>query len=360
MPRRRMYSGPLLPGTTSVRQVNRRNKAYSGKKFSTVTVTKNKAVNRVQNKLYVPKQIKNSASINVLANQVKKLQLSQMGRLQSKIQSWRFPVAIDLSLNPHWDTLSLWRGSPMCFALNDFTKDARVTQGYTDPNLTVSTYNYQKWSDFNGLDGAGDMDDSALTYLKDNIYWKTEQDNTVSKEYYLPIKSDLMLEFSRAMTNTEETECVRIDIIKAKNIKIPSIFEQTTLPTGLAGLTNLAAKEMFERNKLNSRYFTRVKTKYLYFKNNNSHDANTDRRTIRKYFKWSQRFPDKPLKTDYRAYDQNEQTSEHMSDAQWIDVIDPKEIYWMLISVSTTSNSDRHWKFSMMRTNYWRDPVGTN
>lgn len=340
------------------RRVNnyfKRNKSARHAKF-TANRTANKAVRTIQRKPYVPKLAKNTASIRVLANQVRKLQSAQYGQIQSQILSWQLPAATSTP----WDKLSLWRGSPVGFALNDFTEDARVYQVYTVADTTTDRINRLPWQKFNGVFGAGSQDASNMTYLKENSYWKTHQDNKASKEFYLPISSELQFEFSRSMVAGDETESVRIDIIRLKKALPKSAFENTFLPAGLIGLQHLAAKEMLDRNKINPAYFEIVRTKFLYFTNTAKQAANTDRRTIRRYFKHKQIFPRKVLKTDTEAYDENEMATDYMDDASWIDVMDPTKVYWCVINFSTTSESERHWDMSIQRVNKWRDLHGTN
>lgn len=323
----------------------------------------NKPVARIQRKRYVPQRVKNTSSIRVLAKQVKSLQRSQVGRVQSKIQSWRIPQVVLSS----WDTVSFWRGAPIAFALNDFTDQANVYMAHEHLDSTGQTasattiYNKHPWSSFNGLNHTGSINDSSMTYLKDNSYWRTQQDNTVSAEYYLPLSSDVMFEFSRQMTPLEETECIRIDIVKPKKFHVQSVYSQLTLPAGLIGLQNLAAKTMFERNKLNPRYFTVVKTKFLYFKNSASTAANTDRRKITRTFRFRTRFPDKVMALDLNAHNTVPTgQGQTVDNADFIDLVNPKDVHWCLISTSQPSFNDTKWDMSMMRTIRWRDPHGTD
>ena len=137
-------------------------------------------------------------------------------------------------------------------------------------------------------------------------------------------------------------------------------FNRTQMPTGLIGLQHLAAKELFERNKINPQYFKVIKTKFLRFKNQTPGTANSDRRTMRKYFKFKMNFPKRPFKLDLNAYDETGASQAHDDEATFIDVAEPGRLVWAVISFSTTNATATNWGLSMMRTNRWRDPHGTD
>ena len=367
--RPRMYSGPLQPG----------------KRSAAVPRTGNSAVRRAYKKFVsVPKSKTgvNKNAIVTLSRQVRSLQLSQHGRIQSKIQVFQKPT----QARDDWHTINLWKGDPMAFALNDFTQQASVYQVHGPKSTDTTTdniYNHKTWEQFDGLGEQGNINerggpDKAMSY------WKTSQDNLASTENYLPISSTIHFEFNRSMLPASEIECVRIDIVRAKNIVPMNKFNMLQLPTGLMGMRNLAGKEMLQRNRINRKYFDVVKTKYLYFKPRVT-EHNSDDVTIRKQWKWTQNFPKKPIILDLNAnraedvHGQGVTTTTTNADgttttttsytgvadvqgekASFADVMQPSKIYWAVISFSNPSETDSKWNMTMMRTNKWRDNDGTD
>jgi len=352
----------------------------------TAKFTKNKKVNTVQRKAFVPKQVKNTVSIGILANQVKKLQLAQNGRLQSKIELWKFPTTTSTT----WKDTAMWNKAPVAFALNDFTNKAQVWQLHgplsTDTpggDLLDTTVNKKEWEDFNGHFGTGDINERG-GLEKYYSYWKTQQDNSVSNEYYLPISSTIQFEFARKVTPATQLECVRIDIIRPKKMVPMNANNYLQLPQGLMGMRGLASKEMLDRNRINRQYFDVIHTKYLYF-NPRTTQHNTDDVTIRRQFKWTHKFPQKPLVLDLNAQRLEDKrvaatsaTTVTNADgtttttpgvaahdvpgdrAAFTDVMDPTKIFWAVVSFSNTDETDTRWSMSMMRTNKWRDDSGTD
>lgn len=239
----------------------------------------NKPVKRVQNRKYIPKQIKNTASIAVLARQVRTLQRSQVGMYQTRrefITEWPSPAN---------DAIRLIAQSPICFCANDFLSQIpNCAQLFIDVNGTNTAV--KQWR----------QDQSAPVPASDAEHdMNQDNDNDIAQpDHYLPISTTVTFEFSYDMKPTDEPVFIRIDVVKPKSGKmlINSSLHQYMLPGAIQGFTNLAADPL-NRNRINKGYYSVLQTKYSVLRN--TKDTGTLSAQIKRYMKIHIPFPAKVL-----------------------------------------------------------------
>lgn len=232
----------------------------------------NAAVKRVRKLARKPVR-KNTVAIDVLARQVKSLQRSKIGMVQTIMESWKLPK------NGVQDTQ--WLGARPSttnvhlFCVNDITDDAnvmRVTQG-ADHTASISYLPWLKYNGYNESNSTGTLSGdvtsvlpltSTLQGLRDSCFWNQVVDNTVSKEAYLPLSTEFQIEFSAKMTSNYDTKCIRVDIVQQHGIPPKSVDSNLALPESAIGLQHMADSDMLLRNQYNKKYFHVLKTDFIY------------------------------------------------------------------------------------------------
>jgi len=329
-----MPYGPTTYQRSRVRSYIKRGSNARSAKIAYTRKT-NLPVKRIQRKRYVPKIVKNTHSISVLAKQVKRLQGAQLGPYQSLLQTWSLPVPRNNQWSQGWSSRA-----PLIFALNDFTTDAKVHQAYFD-NLSGNLTEGQEWTN-----------KSTPTEESDNWYWAASQDNTVSREQYKPLSTTVSFEFTRDMYSNDETECVRIDIFKLKRTQPLSYADATcSLPGNAAGLERMCDKNMANRNFFNPKYFTKIQTKLIYFKPREG--LGTASAKIRRTCKIFHNFKDKVLRLDLDAPTASGRARSFETQMNKQDTI------WCLIS-NSAADSNADFDCTMQRRIAWRDQHGTD
>lgn len=239
--------------------------------------------------------------------------------------------------------------TPLCFAVNDFTRE---DQGggklyfpiYTgvSPNINTSAAIAAKWQQYNpslalGLDQKFRM-------------WKDNNDDTVAKSCYQPVYADYRINLSRNTTGTAQPELyIRMDILRVKRFYQKSSYHDYSLPEALGCLQNLAVGVGDNtRNSINPDLF-HVKTRWFKMP---AQDAT--RTAASKTFHYRTKFPKKLIKLDL---DESGGLVEEFHLGQ-----DPKVPIWMVLSVSDrpTGAPTTDLKVTMTRKIVWRDQFGVS
>lgn len=314
MPYGRGYQRSM--GGTSRRRSSRLTRASNARntKF-TKARNANKPVKRIQRRKYVPKQIKNTASIAVLARQVRTLQRSQVGMYQTKRE-----YITDWPAN-NQATARLTVTSPLCFCANDFVSQLTTCSNWF---LDVAGTNTAvlHWR----------QDQSAPVPAADEIHdMNQDNDNDIAQlDHYLPISTTVTFEFSLDMKPTDEPVFVRVDVVKPRPGKmlLNSTVHSYMLPGAIQGFTNLAADPL-NRNRINTGYYQVLHTKYSVLRN--TKDTATAGAIIKRYMKVHIPFPAKVLHTNLSdAASTNETFYSNISMAQQV---------WVVVSTSLSQGA---------------------
>ena len=161
-----------------------------------------KAVKAIQRKPYVPKIIKNTASIATLSAAVKRLQESKLGEFQTRAEEFSWIKSVDSASTP------FLTDKPLCFNLNGFTDrdydtgvQSRTMMYHTTANGTGTAFKrFEEW-------------DSPFSTVNTSVdpHWGTN-DDVVSKEVYQPLGTSVKFEFLLSdVPANYETNYIRID-----------------------------------------------------------------------------------------------------------------------------------------------------
>lgn len=352
MPRTRTFRETSFGGRAARAAAARRAQAASRTARVLKARSTNKAVARIQRKAYVPKLVKNTASIRVLAKQVRALQRSKIGPVQSVSEAW------------NWTWISGSLGAtyfrdqrPILFCAHDFI----------DPGGVRAPIYY---SQDNSLtqDTVGQLPGTASTWQRhvfpgtgegvgadDFNFWFKTDDNHASQEIYLPLSTNITFQFSGKMFTQTADVRFRIDVIRQKKMMTVNTDRRLQLPDAIQGLGNMISDDMLNRNRFNKEYFEVQQTKYITVKPPpaaiNTTAASVDRE-VNLYipFKHHMLKPDidaEGSSNDHPAFYKN---------------CDPRKLVWVLISTDMigTPHPDLQFKMAMKRTNRWRDQHGTD
>lgn len=317
-------------------------KKNSYKKKTSKAANTNIAVSKIQGKKHVPKQTKNTMSIMTLAKQVKALQVSKLGPVQSVREAFEFPV---------YGLFDAKR--PIMFCANDFIDPGDIRApiyGLQDNTLLRDApYVMGRWSLNNGPTGPAGNDD-------DFNFWYKSNDNHCSQEIYSPIKTNICIKFAANMYPANRPMRFRIDVIRQKKLSYQSSDHALQLPDAMLGLNNLHHTDMLLRNRINKEYFEVIQTKFMYMKNPATSGPDYAQVRSECYAKLSIPFDRSYIKPDI---DSQGSSQDH---AAFYKNVDPKKLIWVLISPDFHSGpaSDNNLSITMCRHNVWRDQHGTD
>ena len=326
----RKFSGPLLPGTTSVKQVNRRNRFYKKGKFSPAkpvytTASTNPPVS--------VKAKANTNSIVQLQRDVKNLKLSQIGPYQKQVQY--------LNLDNTLGQVVGYSNIPIAFQVNDFTETNKI---FTANTTTFVTSAVQR----TGTDISFAKQNTHFNVpatFKYDPFWASTSDDHVSNKRYLPIKASFLFSVSQRMQVTDPNAWVRIDFITPKKVLPETIAHSLNLPSGLYSMSHLAEDEMQNRNKINTQYWRHIcKTKWIQLKSLN---ATTDT-LVDKHYSKTIYFPKKVIECEI--------DTPGISNDSIFTNIPRKQAIWCVISFNGMAGSSN--KLSIRRVIHYRDNEG--
>jgi len=298
----------------------------------------NAPVKTEQKRKYTPKVVKNTASIQTLARQVRDLQLSKLGSVQKTFESFVF----------NSDTYKLITTQPFVFALNDFTKQAPIWHGVPDnissvgntiPGTVVTATWQTRTFPFPSLD--------------EYNYWSGAQDDECNPDSYLPISTLVHFKF-KSNLNPFEKVWYRVDIIQAKKNMLYTKEKKLSLPDNVMGLGNLASNNMTQRNRINRQYFHILQTKWICVHNNSGLNGQRD---VERHMKIPFQFKPQDHTTKLGA-GQNHHTITGNTHTQFATNMPQDAIIWCVVSTSNESSSSNAALVQCTRFNKWRDPEG--
>lgn len=295
-----------------------------------------KTVTAIQRKPYIPKQIKNTASIATLSAAVKQLQNSKLGEFQKRAETFVWTQTEAGSIP--WDS-----ARPLCFNLNGFTDrdydngtQARTMMYRTNLDGTgISAKRFEDW------DAPYESTNSSV-----NAHWG--DDDQVSKECYKPLGTKVQFEFEvGSVTAGSTTHWIRIDVVKPKKMLNISTQHHLKMPTGIGQFAKLTEQYMLNRNFINKTYWYVAKTMWIPIKNDSGVTKQINvQKTIKRSYQNA-----KPFRPDLNA-----SQSVAGKYAPFHDVVDPRDIEWCVISHNLGTNFNR---MSVLRHTSWRDQNGT-
>jgi len=292
----------------------------------------NKPVSAIQKKRWVPKQVKNTMSINTLAKQVKSLQVSKLGPYQKRIEAFELDHA-DMGTN------NFNYSRPICFQLNDFTSDCKL---HTLNPSTHSSQTMKGWSSIpSKFTGA---------LAKYDQFWATN-DCEVSKLRYLPIKCDYTMTVSTHMTEQDMPRWIRVDFIKPNKILPQSGSHALNLPEGIFSFSDLlnTYAQPHRVNAINPILWRKcAKSKWINLKASAGQSSTTD---VIRHAKFSIRFPNKVINVET-------DTPYSYANDTILTNIPRKEQMWAIFSFDRQYVATDDLKIGMTRTMHWRDEHG--
>lgn len=246
----------------------------------------NKPVARIQRKRAAPitRVAKNTASVAVLARQVRSLQRAQIGLIQRHV--------LDASTQ-FW----IPQVTPAIFSLINFENNSNIIecrQSDTAPYLTTVTLaSLTPRSDQQMAVAPGNTAKAAV--LDPYKFYKTATDDAVPLDgSYVPISTNLLISLSTnfsASTN-ESDRWVLIMFIKQKtaSIKKTTNVHHYNLPDAAAGLTHLASSDSFERLPFPHQYYTVLEKKWIKLVNPPQATNRTVERTVNMKFNYPHQY----------------------------------------------------------------------
>lgn len=278
---------------------------------------------------------RNINAINTLAAQVKKLQMDKFGFIQTRSQYLTQTGAAnagELTLLGIPTQLA-----PTVFMANDFFEDSVYYRSTIVNGLSLPVVE-GTWVAPQGFNSS--LDDRYFFNLRN-------QQETVSKLQYVPLKTRLNFRFSDSMNAGDLTNTFRITIFRLKKV-----FENTTvrsynLPQALAGYGGMINQyNASQRNHFNMRIHQVVHDRYVALRPKTAAGASVISRDLQLDVK----FPFRELRTDLG--------STPAAQNQWSNTaID--SMYWCLIS-SDIKVVPATMKIKVERVNVWRDTHGVN
>jgi len=274
----------------------------------------------------------NRNAIMTLSRQVKSLQVSKLGDIQTNRERLGFQPTV------------FSQSSPMCFAVNDFTQwttDVGAPSWVSDLNDGANLHsNFITQSRGYMIAGGNEK----------NFYDFKQGDNTASKIVYHPISSTLNFEVHKgAMSPGDEPLVVRIDIVRQKRTLVTPT-RVLKLPQSIGGLGNMCVENAGNRNRFNKQYFELLNTKFLYLNNRNGSATSEIRKNCTIHVplqKYGYIRPDADAEDNAGNY------------TDWYNNTHPMKQIWCIMSFSSTSALSGV-DINIHRENKWRDQHGTD
>lgn len=299
------------------------NRVAAGRMARQAKFAKNRtAVAKIQNRAYVPRVVKNTASVMQLSRAVQRLQQSQIGFAQKKIDQWSYTSNAFTNMQP------------FCLCLQQMFTSAKVYQcasatgAITGTPFTLQDNQY----------GAG---------MKQFDMWRGDNDDSVSPEVFRPTFIELLIELEVSMSASDETQRVRFDIVRPKKVLVKSAGDaghDLTLPDGLAAFQRIADERITTQQAINPTYFTKKMTRWVKVSNNTSPSS---AKVIRRIIKIKHFFDKRDVKCDVDA----------ASGETFLTNVDPRNLDWLIMSNSEGASNI---KIDLRRISHYRDPHGVS
>lgn len=296
----------------------------SGSKFNKPVADKYKPPNK---KVSCCK--KNKSAIFTLAKQVKSLQLSQYGQLQSHTQF------VTLSGSGNLPTSS----KPLAFAVNNFY-DQMIYRGdivsAPAPTLYAATFTNTQ---------AFDRPDTQATDLAPEYQWNYKRNlDTVSNDRYLPIYSKLNIAFKATVTATTPPAFARVTILKLKPFVQSNKFN-CSIPGALGAYRNLAVRAGNpNRNYFNPKYHEIIADRWVKIEDKNVNNSG-ESKIVEKFLNFSYKHPPKPISINIAGSPAGQEF--------WSNVPTHEQV-WCLISMGQFAD-DILTQVAIMKYDTWRD-----
>ncbi|AXQ65668.1 MAG: putative capsid protein [Circoviridae sp.] len=320
------YSTAKRRGAASTIQAAARKRAFTKNRKGLRTV------GRIQRKMFVPQRIKNTASISSLSTAVRRLQKSQIGPYQKRLEH----VELD-SADMGSDDFNFER--PICFQMNDFTNDCKL---HTTNLTTHNSMQLKGWTQMPSQFTGG--------LAKYDQFWATN-DCEVSKLRYLPIKCDFKLTLSGRLSETDVPIWVRVDFLRPNRVLPSSGSHDLNLPSGLYSLAHqiTTINDPVAVNDINPLYWRKVrKSKWLKL---SPRAGNSSDRTIQAFSSFSIRFPSKVINVE------TDTPYSYANDSMLTNVPRNKQM-WMVFHFDRVHIASEALKLGVQRTLHFRDEHG--
>lgn len=348
MVRTRTYAGPLLPGTSSVRQFNRRPRMVSTMPFKAgaSVVAKNKtnyAVKRVYNrrKNYKPSANRNKNAIAVLSRQVRQLQVSKYG----DVQYHRYVlVKEDTNVKDILGTNKIRDQKPLIWEMMNFYNEAPAYTGLEDSLTELPTFekNY-KFVPISSLT-------TNSTFGKPYAFDVTN--DTPSLVQYMPLSTFYKFHIKVINLETGKDVKFKLQVFQIKHNSDNNRIS-TELPDYAGSYMNLCKEDPSDENKLSPYYHRQLYSREYHIKNNSDVTKDCER-----YFNLKWTFRNQLLRFDNTQIDAGPSGStQNFAANNFHKVINPNQNIWCCLSTSNSQNN-REVQVSIMRTDRWRDAEG--
>lgn len=291
-----------------------------------------KSIQKRRNRKPETKTANNAKAINVLAKQVKTLQLGEFGSKQHQTQSVKLSHLIPAE-SPTTTT-------PLAFMFNSFYDGTNIFQGSVNATgdplvVTADTFAKQTF----------DVD------IKDAYQWN-EQENldTVSTTEYLPVYEKLKLHFTGTIKSSQPNIRYRVTLFKLKNQPMISTSKNMNMPYALGAYWHMCDDIVGQKNYFSKKYHTVLMDKWLTISppvlSTTSGHVQHIYRTLELPFSFGKV---KPIQYDKQSGTTGVQTPYNN--------IPQEEIIWCLIS-SNQTNAGSGIDINIERNLYWRDKHG--
>lgn len=285
-------------------------------------------VARIQRAPYVPKQIKNTASIATLSRAVNRLQHQQLGLFQKRREK--------MAINCVTDGFN--RTYPLAFCLNQFNDRSNLHSQMYKVNTSTGAGELCKRFELQNLDTIYGSVPGAYTPYNPHSF---SNDDTPSEEAYQPLGTKVRFEVEfENVPASAEPKWIRIDIVKPKKQLLATPTHELTMPVGLLQFSNIARGDMLARNFINPQLWS-VKTKWCKLENLQSTTA-----SLKKVITITRSFKNQPMiKPDYNSTT----TGNFLTNVPYMQ----KE--WCVISCGDSTPTT----INIQRFTSWRDQHGT-
>lgn len=297
----------------------------SGSKFNKAVARKYKVARKVPRK----KADQNKSAIMTLSRQVKSLQLSQFGQLQSHTQS------VTLSGTSNLPQAS----APVAFCVNNFY-DQMVYKG-----TIVAAPAPTLWAASFANTQAFFRPDTPATDLGPEYQWNYKRNlDEVSTDRYLPIYTKLNISIKATIAYTTPPGFARITLVKLKPFVQSNKFN-CTIPGALGAYRNLALRAGNPtRNFFNPKYHQVIADRWVKIHDNYVNNSG-ESKVIERFVNFTYKHPPKPIAVNIAGTPTGQEF--------WSNVPTHEQV-WCIISMGQYAD-DVVSQIAIMKYDTWRD-----